>query len=80
MTQNMLSSLSVEKAAALLANPSQIDQYIKALGSKGDAASILQSDDYTIRQRVEAFEELRGAVAELGDPEILEAFKTINKE
>lgn len=80
MTQNMLSSLSVEKAAALLANPSQIDQYIQALGSRGDAASILQSDDYTISERVEAFEELRGAVAELGDPEILEAFKTINKE
>ena len=79
ITQNMLEQLDAAKAAAILADQSQIDQYI-AVMSNSDAASILSSDDYSITERVQAFEELHNAIAALGDDEILNAFETINKE
>lgn len=80
ITQNMLTQLKAEKAAALLANQSQIDTYIGALAGQGDAAETLASEDKTIRERVEAFKKLHQAMADLGDDAILEAFDTVNKE
>ena len=80
ITQNMLAQVGAAKAAAILADQSQIDRYINALAGKGDATSILSSDDYTITERVAAFKELHNAIADLGDEEIRAAFETVNKE
>ena len=80
ITQNMLANVSASKSAAILADQSQIDKYIKALASQGEAANILQSDDHTITERVAAFKNLHNAILSLGDTDITNAFEKINKE
>ena len=80
VTQSMLEQVDAAKAASILADQRQINKYVDAMVSQGDAASILSSDDYSVTERVAAFKKLHEAMASLGDADILEAFDTINKE
>ncbi len=91
LTQAMLESLDPQKAAELLDNPAKIQKYVDTIArvqasytdTNGNAvvttaASILDSDDRTIKERVEAFRELKTAIEALGDPEVTKAFMEAN--
>ena len=93
LVQAMLAEVDATKAASLLNNPKQIEAYVNAVqgvqsvfknskGEKtfGNAAEILNSESYSIRERTEAFEALRDAILDLGDPEITKAFNTAYSE
>lgn len=93
LVQAILEEVDAAKSASFLHNPDAITQYVNAIKGlsmtiqniNGDtksvnAASILTSDDYTVRQRTEAFEQLRATIASFGDQDMLDAFTTAFSE
>ena len=80
MTQAVLENLDKQAAYSLLGNEQRLSDYTRLMGENAGLIAILQSDDSTIKERVEAFENLRSTVQSFGDPEITEAFITFNKQ
>lgn len=93
LVQSILEEVDAAKAASFLSNSTAIEAYTDAVRELTmtvqdandntkvvNAASILTSDDYTVRQRTEAFEALRATIASLGDSDMLSAFTTAYSE
>ena len=80
MSQSVLENLDKNKAYSLLSNDEQMSRYTSMMAATADLIAILQSDDESIKDRVEAFKQLRSSVESLGDPDITEAFLTFNNE
>ena len=82
-TQSILENLSAEEAFAYAQDESAsaiqrlVDTVNKTTfinGKTDSLVNILQSDDYSIKERISAFKELTNTIASLGDPTLSKAF------
>ena len=93
LVQALIEQYDIEEALELMNNPQKIQKYIDSIakvqslytdaeGKKvlGNAAEILQSDDYTITERIQAYKKLESTLEGLADPELSKAFHEMNQE
>lgn len=80
LTQSILEGLSAADAASLLDDAGRIQKYVDTISANSNLAEILQSEDYTISERVEAYEKLREAIIMTGDQEVINAFDNVNTQ